>query len=76
MSTMLHSLYNLLRNDTPWNWTKDCQQAFDKARMAVSQAPVLAHYDVTKPIKLYSVLGVKRCFCNALRNIITFAVTP
>ena len=53
LSTMLHPLYQLLRNDTPWRWSKDCQQAFDKAKSSVSQAPALAHYDVTKPIKLY-----------------------
>ena len=68
---MLHSLYNLLRNDTPWNWTKDCQQAFDKARMSVSQAPVLAHYDVTKPIKLYcdaSPYGVGACMIQIING--------
>ena len=53
LSTMLHPLYKLLRKKTHWKWTNVCQQAFSKAKTAVSQAPVLAHYDVTKPIKLY-----------------------
>lgn len=50
---MLHPLYKVLRNDATWKWTKDCQQAFYKAKVSVSKAPALAHYDVTKPIKLY-----------------------
>ena len=68
---MLHPLHKLLRNDTPWNWSKDCQQAFNKAKLSVSQAPVLAHYDVTKPIKLYcdaSPYGVGACMMHIING--------
>lgn len=60
---MLHSLYNLLRKNAP----RDCQQKFDKAKMSVSQAPVLARYNDTKPIKLYcdvSPYGVWACMMH------------
>ena len=30
-----------------------CQDAFDKAKVLLSQSPVLVHYDVNKAIKLY-----------------------
>ena len=69
LSTMLHQFYQLLRNDTPWRWSKDCQQAFDKAKSSVSPAPALAHYDVTKPIKLYcdaSPYGVGACMMHII----------
>ena len=71
LSTMLHPLYQLLRNDTPWRWSKDCQQAFDKAKSLVSQAPALAHYDVTNPIKLYcdaSPYGVGACMIHIING--------
>ena len=69
LSTMLHPLYKLLRKDTHWKWTNACQQAFFKAKTAVSQAPVLAHYDVTKPIKLYcdaSPYGLGACLMHVI----------
>ena len=40
------------------------QEAFDKAKVLVSKSPVLVHYDVHKPIKLYcdaSPHGVGTC---------------
>ena len=69
LSTMLHPLYQLLHNDTPWKWTSTCQQAFNKAKLSVSQAPVLVHYDVSKPIKLYcdaSPYGVGACMMHVI----------
>ena len=71
LSTMLHPLYKLLHDDTPWKWTKTCQQAFNKAKLSVSQAPVLVHYDVSKPIKLYcdaSPYGVGACMMHVING--------
>ena len=71
LSTMLHPLYRLLKNDTRWKWSNDCQEAFTKAKLSVSQAPVLAHYDVTKPIKLYcdaSPYGVGACMMHIING--------
>ena len=71
LATMLHPLYNLLRKETHWKWTKACQQAFSKAKTAVVQAPVLAHYDVTKPIKLYcdaSPYGLGACLMHVING--------
>ena len=53
VASVLHPLYQLLRKDSRWQWTVKCQEAFDKAKVLVSQSPVLVHYDVNKPIKLY-----------------------
>ena len=68
---MLHPLYKLLKKDAHWKWTKVCQQAFSKAKIAVSKAPVLAHYDVTKPIKLYcdaSPYGLGACLMHVINR--------
>ena len=53
VASLLHPLYQLLWKDLHWKWTAKCQEAFDSAKTLVSKAPVLVHYDVTKPIKLY-----------------------
>ena len=71
LSTMLHPLYRLLRNDTHWKWSNDCQEAFTKAKLSVSQAPVLAHYDITRPIKLYydaSPYGLGACMMHIINR--------
>ena len=71
LSTMLHPLYKLLHDDTPWKWTKTCQQAFNKAKLSVSQAPFLVHYDVSKPIKLYcdaSPYGIGACMMHVING--------
>ena len=71
LSTMLHPLYKLLRNNTCWKWSSDCQEAFTKAKLSVSQAPVLAHYDITRPIKLYcdaSPYGVGACMMHIINE--------
>ena len=47
VASVLHPLYHgqLLRKDSCWQWTVKCQDAFDKAKVLVSQSPVLVHYD-------------------------------
>ena len=37
-------LTRLTRKDTPWDFTKDCQQAFNLLKQAFTSAPILAHY--------------------------------
>ena len=71
LSTMLHPLYKLLRKETHWKWTKVFQETFSKAKISVSQAPVLVHYDVTKPIKLYcdaSPYGLGACLMHVING--------
>ena len=62
-------LYKHFHDDTPWKQTKTCQQAFDKAKLSVSQSPVLVHYDVSRPIKLNcdaSSHGVAACMMHVI----------
>lgn len=39
----------LLRKESPWNWSKDCQAAFDTLRQLFTSAPVLIHHDPDRP---------------------------
>ena len=72
VASVLHPLYQLLRKDSHWQWTVKCQDAFDKAKVLVSQSPVLAYYDVNKPIKLYcdaSPHGVGACLMHIVDRV-------
>ena len=71
VASLLHPLCQLLREDSHWHWSAKCQDAFDKAKTLVSQAPVLVHYDVNKPIKLYcdnSARGVGACLMHVVNG--------
>ena len=71
ISSVLHPLYQLLGKNVCWTWSHQCQSAFDKAKVLVSQAPVLAHYDVHKPLKLYcdaSPTGLGACLMHVIDN--------
>ena len=36
----------LLRKDTPWNWTDECQRGFERVKSEIASNRVLAHFDV------------------------------
>ena len=52
LSTLLAPLHHLTRKGQPWNWTEECQRAFEEANRQMSEAPVLAHFDPKLPITL------------------------
>ena len=52
MATLAHPLNGLLSENIPWQWTKQCQEAFAKLKRILQSAPLLAHYDPTKPVRL------------------------
>lgn len=45
-------LNELTKKNTPFVWTKACQEAFDNLRHQVTSNPVLTHPDLTKQFKL------------------------
>ena len=45
-------LNRMLRKDTPWNWSDECQQSFEKIKEALTLTRVLAHYDPKLPVGL------------------------
>jgi transposase InsO family protein len=52
LSDTLTPLTNLLKQDTPWNWSSAQEVAFAKAKQLVTSAPVLAFYDPAEPLVL------------------------
>ena len=52
LASILHPLNALLRRDSEWVWSKECNQAFELAKEKLVSADVLVHYDSTLPVKL------------------------
>ena len=52
LATLLAPLNALLCQESSWKWSAACQTAFEDAKSALLSSTVLAHYDVTLPLKL------------------------
>jgi len=51
-SKMVLPLTDLLREYVKWDWSPACQTAFDRVKVALTQAPVLATPDFTVPFEV------------------------
>ena len=52
LSTTLSPLYTLLRSSSKWRWSTIEEKAFQTTKDLLTSAPVLIHYDPTKPLLL------------------------
>ena len=52
LSTLLHPLNSLLKDDQEWMWTQECGTAFQAAKDLLVSAPILAHYDPSLPLRM------------------------
>ena len=52
LSTLIFPLNNLLRQETTWQWTKACSEAFEAAKEKIVSSNVLIHYNSTLPVRL------------------------
>ena len=71
IADVLRPLYRLLRKDVRCLWGKKQEQAFTEAKQLVCKAPVLAHYNVDTPIKIYcnaSAYGVGACLMYVIEG--------
>jgi hypothetical protein len=44
---------SLLKNDTKFNWSSRCSEAFEQLKVLLTTAPVLAQSDIKKPFDVY-----------------------
>ena len=51
-STVLHPLHQLLEQNSEWQWTEQCEQAFTEAKRIITSKQVLTHYDSALPVRL------------------------
>ena len=52
LASILHPLNNLLKSQTPWNWSKQCSKAFQLAKDDLTSSQVLTHSNSTLPVKM------------------------
>ncbi|KAF8749997.1 hypothetical protein RHS01_09704 [Rhizoctonia solani] len=55
-SHIARPLHNLVKKDTAWQWSTKEQEAFQKLKDAITNAPVLCHADPAKPYFLETTL--------------------
>ena len=51
-STVLHPLHQLLEQNSKWQWTEQCEQAFTEAKRMIASEQVLTHYDPAFQVRL------------------------
>lgn len=52
LATLAHPLYNLLKQDTEWNWDEECNHAVDHIKKEITSPRFLTHYQPDLPVKL------------------------
>ena len=71
LSHVLHPLNSLLQKNAKWKWSEEEQKSFDAAKAILTNRQYLAHYDVSKPLKVYcdaSAKGVEACLTYVMPN--------
>ena len=43
-ATITAPMRNLLKKDSIWNWTEQCQAAFEKVKASLTTSPMLSHF--------------------------------
>ena len=81
LSLLLHPLNRLLQASTEWKWDEQCDKAFKEAKEKLLSAPILAHYDPSKKLKLaadtsqYGIGAVlSHVFANGCERPIAYAL--
>ena len=52
LTTALHPLHQLLKQDVSWNWSSAQEDAFNEVKRLITTAPALAYYNPDKPLVL------------------------
>jgi hypothetical protein len=52
-SKLVKPITSLLKNETKFNWSSKCKEAFEKLKILLTTAPVLAQPDINKPFDVY-----------------------
>jgi hypothetical protein len=52
-SKLVKPITSLLKNDTKFNWSSKCNEAFEHLKILLTTAPVLAQPDIEKPFDVY-----------------------
>src|SRR5438874_9771592 len=53
-SSITRTLYKLTEKDVKFEWTKECQEAFELLKDKLTSSPVMAHYDENADTELHT----------------------
>ena len=53
-SKIVRPMTGLIRKNTKFKWTDECQEAFDRIKKSLINPPILAHYRKGCPLRLYT----------------------
>jgi hypothetical protein len=53
LSKIVKPITGLLKNDTKFDWSSKCTEAFEKLKVLLTTPPVLAQLDIEKPFDVY-----------------------
>ena len=51
-ATVLKPLYKLLEKNVSWNWSADCNKAYNELKRILSTKPILMQFDPSLPVKI------------------------
>jgi hypothetical protein len=52
-SKLVKTITSLLKNNTKFNWSSRCNEAFEQLQVLLTTAPILAQPDIEKPFDVY-----------------------
>ena len=52
LATTLAPLHRLLQKNVQWEWTRDCQKAFEACKEGLTSDSLLVHYDLNRELRL------------------------
>jgi hypothetical protein len=52
LATTLAHLHKLLKKDVQWEWTSECQKAYDACKLSFTSDTLLVHYDLNRKLRL------------------------
>jgi hypothetical protein len=52
-SKLVKPITSLLKNETKFNWSLKCNEAFEQLKILLTSDPVLAQPDINKPFDVY-----------------------
>jgi hypothetical protein len=74
-SKLVKPIMSLLKNDIKFNWSSKCNEAFEKLKVLLTTAPVLAQPDINKPFDVYCDASGSGLGCVLMQEgrVITYA---
>jgi hypothetical protein len=76
-SKIVQPIIGLLKNDTKFDWSSKCNEAFEQLKVLLTTAPVLAQPDIEKPFDVYCDASVSGLGCVLMQEgrVIAYAST-